>query len=169
MSIKLWERLRGYDRWIQTEATVESSNVEEIIDGFDPRSETTTSTRHGYEELVWNDGSGIVWKREVDVGEDSPLFQLYDGKSVTIRLNPTSPGECYVRELLRDHVNLVAKIAFWGVAGIALIFALSAVLRSEMILPGELNAKERRTGACSKAAFPRGLKPHHFCRLFRHD
>jgi hypothetical protein len=31
MLIEIWERLRGYDKWIETEAKIESSKVEEEI------------------------------------------------------------------------------------------------------------------------------------------
>jgi hypothetical protein len=30
MLIEIWERLRGYDKWVQTEAKIESSNLEEV-------------------------------------------------------------------------------------------------------------------------------------------
>jgi len=31
MLIKLWERIRGYDRWVQTDATIESSAMEDHV------------------------------------------------------------------------------------------------------------------------------------------
>jgi hypothetical protein len=30
MLIELWEHLRGYDKWIQTEATIQSTDLAEV-------------------------------------------------------------------------------------------------------------------------------------------
>ncbi|MGA2834795.1 MAG: hypothetical protein ABSE55_17165 [Terracidiphilus sp.] len=128
MLIEIWERLRGYDKWIQTEATVKSSEVEEIIEGFDTRAEALISTWHGYEELVWKDRFGTEWKKEVDARENSPLFRLYDGKSTIVCYNPASPEEFYVREQLQYKINLVSKIVAGVLTAAFVIVLLGLVL-----------------------------------------
>jgi hypothetical protein len=59
MLIEIWERLRGYDKWVQTEAKVESSQVEE----------TVHSTRYG---IVYSYASGLI----VRVRSNMQIFQF---------------------------------------------------------------------------------------------
>jgi hypothetical protein len=75
MSIKIWECLRGYDRWIETEAAIRSSGlaeVEAVLSGDTGR--TPSYEWRGYEELVRLDREGNEYRKGLAVSENSPLF-----------------------------------------------------------------------------------------------
>lgn len=118
MLIEIWERLRGYDKWIQKEATVESS-------------EPTNYQLHGrdlsYSEdvIVWTDSAGEKHRAAISVQAHSPLFQLVQGSMVGIRYNPADPEEYYLREVIQTRVRkvlstalvtalMIAALAFFG-------------------------------------------------------
>jgi hypothetical protein len=118
MLIEIWERLRGYDKWIQAEATVESS-------------EPTNQQLHGrdisYSDdvIVWTDSAGEKHRAPISVQAHSPLFQLVQGSTINIRFNPADPEEYYLRELLQSRVRkvfstavaaalMIAALAFFG-------------------------------------------------------
>ncbi|MGP8224612.1 MAG: DUF3592 domain-containing protein [Terracidiphilus sp.] len=105
MLIEIWERLRGYDKWIQTEAKIESSQDEE----------TSHSTRYGTvsyasaDILTWTDRQGKKQYADFTVPEDSPLYQLVGDETVTIRYDPARPDRFYFRELFSTRVHTVVK------------------------------------------------------------
>jgi hypothetical protein len=101
--IEIWERLRGYDKWIQTEATILTSELTEPDAGLE-RNEKRSNLGsplqwHSTCTIGWTDVSGISHKSSYTVSELSPLFQLYDGQTVPIRYNPACQGEYCLREL----------------------------------------------------------------------
>jgi hypothetical protein len=105
MLIEIWERLRGYNKWIQTEATILSSVLAEPAAGL-PRSERTGKLRSLLQwqstcVIGWTDTSGRAHTASYAVDEHSRLFQLYDGQTISIRYNLACPGEYYLRELCR--------------------------------------------------------------------
>ena len=102
MLIKLWERIRGYDRWVQTDATIKSSSMEDHV--YDYRGQI----KHEYESvdtLVWTDREGNQQTAPCRVPDDSPLYQLVGGEKVTIRYNPRKPEECYFPELFKGRLR----------------------------------------------------------------
>jgi hypothetical protein len=103
MLIEIWERLRGYDKWIQTEARVESSKVEKRKDSYGGWVATNV--------ISWKDQSGETQTSGFSVPGDSPLYQLIGGETVTIRYDPAKPNEHYFRELLRSKVRTVFQTA----------------------------------------------------------
>ncbi len=109
MLIEIWERLRGYDKWIQVDARIESSNLEEIKH-YDRYGEPEPSSWESDDEIVWTDKTGLEQRADFRVPEESPIYQLIDGAIVTIRYNPTSPEEFYYRELLRTRVHTAFKL-----------------------------------------------------------
>jgi len=129
MLIELWERLRGYDKWVQTEATILSSKLARgevlrasvIRFGEDkPDGERIMGWRSNC-SLAWNDGVGQEHTAEYEVCQNSPLFQLYDGQTVTIRYNPENPGQFYLRGVLKSRVISIVK---WAVTTV-LAFAIA--------------------------------------------
>jgi Protein of unknown function (DUF3592) len=111
MLIEIWERLRGYDKWTKTEATVQSS---ELVDRLaDPRK-----TKGVWRLLLsypwgawqsncsigWTDASGAPHIAKYAAAENSALYQKYEGQRVSIRYNPANPGDYYLRELLLQRV-----------------------------------------------------------------
>jgi hypothetical protein len=115
MLIELWERLRGYDKWVETDAKIQSSNLsEEQIAEVYGRSGVyeTVSEWQSTNTIMWTDASGKEHSAEYEVDEDSPLFQLYDGQTVTIRYNPANPDEFYLRGLASSHAGTFFKGKF---------------------------------------------------------
>jgi hypothetical protein len=114
MLIEIWERLRGYDKWVQTEAKIESSDVEK----------TAHSDRYGNVSYTWASGDLLAWTdrqgqkqyAEFTVPDDSPLYQLVGGETVTIRYDPARPDRFYFRELLRTRVHTVVQRILAAVA-----------------------------------------------------
>jgi hypothetical protein len=117
MLIELWERLRGYDKWVHATATVEASDPTYF-----------QSRGHDYSRsddvIVWCDSAGEKHRAQFTVQVGSPLFQLVQGSKVDIRYNPADPEQYYFRELLKTRIRQVAspvKIA-------ALVFAVLVII-----------------------------------------
>jgi len=105
MLTEIWLRQRGYDKWVQTEATILSSELAEPDAGL-LRSEKSGKLNsrdqfywHSTCVIGWKDGSDSFHTASYSVPEWSQLFQLYEGQTVFIRYNPACPGEYYLREL----------------------------------------------------------------------
>ena len=100
MFIEAWERLRGLDKWVETEASVRSSELTQVQVGRTGRygDGDPIYEWQSFEELAWRDETGAEQKERLSAHDGSPLFQLYDGKSVKIRYNPAKPYEFYIRE-----------------------------------------------------------------------
>ena len=114
MLIEIWERLRGYDKWIQTEAKVESSNVRETLD-----AESGGIAYSCEDVLIWADQQGGNQRAYFAVSDDSSLYQLISGDLFSIRYNPADPDQYYLRELLRARVRrtttqIVVTLGFVG-------------------------------------------------------
>lgn len=120
MLIEVWERLRGYDKLVQTEATIKSSHDEVVVAAT--RSGKPIYGWQGNEEISWVDKDGVQQCEPLAVSESSPVFKMYDGNSLVIRYNPGSPDDFYVREQLRYRVNLGVKVL------LALLIAASVIL-----------------------------------------
>jgi hypothetical protein len=109
MLIEIWERLRGYDKWIQTEATIQSSDLNEMEIGkvrdYSLVGSQSVEEWNSSCVLAWTDKSGNSHEAEFDVAEDSPLFQLYDGQKVAIRYNPANPDQFYLRGVSASKVH----------------------------------------------------------------
>jgi hypothetical protein len=96
MLIEMWERLRGYDKWVETEAAIKSSELAEVeVRRIRPNrfSEAEPVDEwHSTCELAWTDKAGTQHTDQFEVAEGSPLFQLYDGQTVNIRYDPANPS-----------------------------------------------------------------------------
>jgi hypothetical protein len=103
MLIEIWERLRGYDKWIETEARVESSKVIET-----PDAESGGIAYSCEDVLVWADRQGENQRAYFAVPDGSPLYQFIGGETIKIRYNPAEPDEYYLRELLKIRVRRTA-------------------------------------------------------------
>ncbi|MGA2349227.1 MAG: DUF3592 domain-containing protein [Terracidiphilus sp.] len=122
MLIEMWERLRGYDKWIQTEARIKSSTIEK----------TYRKGRRGRlipwwtvtNVIAWADSSGGSRIAQCIDPSGFPPHQLSSGETVTIRYNPTNPSDFYLRGLLKSRIISMIK---WAVA-IALGFAVALLL-----------------------------------------
>jgi len=121
MLIELWERMRGYDKWVETEATIESCEVRTVEDA---RVEECDDL------MVWTDRDGMRHRAEFTAGEGSPLFQLLVGSTVAIRYNPADPEEYYLRDLQKDRVSGVLAVVVRGPLLALLAFFIWLLLHS---------------------------------------
>jgi len=106
MLIGIWERIRGYNGWTVTKATIMSSTVTKV--------EAAWSRLYGKSEPVetwwsscrieWTDKAGRSHSASYAIPEGSPLFQLYDGNTVVIRYDPLRPDQYYFRDLLWSRI-----------------------------------------------------------------
>lgn len=102
MLVQLWERLRGYNQWILTDAEIESSQMEDRISTYRGR------TFHSYDsddKVVWTDRQGNRQFGFLNVPDDSPLYQFVGGEKIAIRYNPDKPEEFYFPERLRADIR----------------------------------------------------------------
>lgn len=106
MLIEIWERLRGYDKWIETEAKVESSKVK--------KTATYGNSWASEDELAWTDRSGKTQRARFNVPDGSPLFQLIGGETVMIQYDPTEPDRYYFRELFQTRARTAFKRTLRG-------------------------------------------------------
>jgi hypothetical protein len=109
MLIEIWERLRGYHKWVQTEATIKSSELDRFWVAANPgkKSEKMPAGAAIREwrstcTLTWTDAAKRAHAAQFEVSDNSPLFQLYEGQKVSIRYNPASPGEFYLPGVLKS-------------------------------------------------------------------
>lgn len=121
MLIELWERFRGYDRWIQAEATIMSSEMEDHE--YRPSRAPVTHEYDSRDMLTWIDGQGNRQTGICRVPDDSPLYQLIGGEKVAIRYNPDKPEDYYFPELLKarlhhNSLRVGATVLFLALAGI---------------------------------------------------
>ncbi len=131
MLIEIWERLRGYDKWIQVEAKIESSDLEETKN-YDRYGRQMESTWESEDEIVWTDKMGEEQRADFKVPDDSPIYQLVDGETVTIRYNPAKSEEFYYRELLRTKVHTAFKLTliYGSLICVVLVFIILQIAGS---------------------------------------
>ncbi len=122
MLIERWEKLRGYDKWIEAAATIESSKVRETA--HNGRDGSVSYSYDSGDQLIWVDVQGIKHSAQFRVDDESPLYQLVGGETVEIRYNPARPESYYFRALLQSRVRRFFRLTL--IAGI--VFAVLAAL-----------------------------------------
>jgi hypothetical protein len=116
MLIEIWERLRGYDKWVQAEARVELSKVEKRKDSYSGWVATNV--------ISWKDLSGATRIANFSVSGDSPLYQLIGGETVTIRYNPANPDKYYFHDLLQSRAHTVFQATVFALIFAGLLFLM---------------------------------------------
>lgn len=137
MLIELWESLCGYDRWIETNATIASTSLEKKV--HTDRSWGTTYKYGSGDILIWTDANGREQRAFFRVPQGSPLYNLLGGDTVPIRYNPAQPGQFYLRELLQQRANTLAKRILVPLVLIAGGVALAELHRSGYLLSSPSN------------------------------
>ena len=127
----IWERLRGYDKWVAAEATIESSKMKETP--HMDRSGNLTYTYDSRDVLLWTDKHGEGQRAYFEVPDDSPLYQLVGGEKLNIRYNPDDPEQYYFRELLQTRVRTFVKRAAAILIFVCIIF-VAGLLRAGYLL-----------------------------------
>jgi Protein of unknown function (DUF3592) len=114
-------RRRGCHKWPEVEAKILSSEIREPhVAGFeDPGPSSSFALEcEARCAISWTDSSGKKHLSEYGVPESSPLFQLYEGQTVTIRCDPARPDDFYLRgaavwhwaEATRWKIRLIAAL-----------------------------------------------------------
>jgi hypothetical protein len=108
MLIELWEKFRGYDKWIQAKATIRSAQVNRTA--HSDRRGRNYYTYASHDLLVWTDALGQQRTAEFKVDDESALYQLTGGESLVIRYNAISTDQFYCRELAQSKIR-----RFWQI------------------------------------------------------
>lgn len=98
MLIELWEKLRGYDKWIETEAISVKFESER---NFVLRKGTSVPVFQFRAVLTWLDQYGAERTGVLDLA-GSPLRLPVRAPLIRLRFNPAAPHEFYVRN--RRHI-----------------------------------------------------------------
>lgn len=133
MLIELWERLRGYDKWVQTTAKVESSIVEKTLLGN--RSGPSSYSYRSRVVLRWKDKNHENEVAIFRVPDDSPLYMLVGGEAIPIRYNPAQPDQFYLRELLQARIRKVATRIGVALVIVGIVFIASWLRERYLIRP----------------------------------
>jgi hypothetical protein len=107
MLIEIWERLRGYDKWIPADAFVYSAT--EIRKKLGKRYQISPESQFSGELLVWLDDYEEVHVGTFVTHETSPLYQLLEGETIPIRYHPAKPDRYYCRSHFLSWLALIAK------------------------------------------------------------
>lgn len=125
MLIEAWERLRGYDKWTTTIATVQASRLEGA--GFGIGDQTVREIAfQSVCNIVWKDRDRVPHSAEFEVFEESSLYQLCEGDTVDIRINPAKPDEFYLPGLLQSKLAKIWKLTIYVVLFILVAIAIVA-------------------------------------------
>jgi hypothetical protein len=73
--------------------------------------------------LTWTDRQGEKQYASIPVPDDTPLYQMVGGETVTIRYDPARPDRFYYRELLCTKVHRAVKVTLT----VLLLLGISAV------------------------------------------
>ena len=123
MLFETWEKLRGIDLWTETDARVLSAPM--FVDGRQAGAGVSRSEIR----IGWQDQAGKRFRAKFMVRDSSPLFQLYQGKTLTIRYNPRKPSSFYVRDLLRYRIREFLVYLTFAAVSLALFSGLSWLRR----------------------------------------
>jgi hypothetical protein len=115
MLIEIWERLRGYDKWIAVEAKVVSAA--QIRRKLGKRYQVSPTSQLSGELLFWKDMEGEPHFGAFVTHETSPLYQLLEGEPIAICYNPAKPDHYYCRPHFMSWAALITKAIFAGVVG----------------------------------------------------
>jgi hypothetical protein len=122
MLIELWERLRGYSKWGETEAAIESAQ-QRIAMEYRDTSDLPGKNRYTWkmeDTLVWTDAAGQKHTAKFTAHEESPLYKLGAGAKLTIRCDPANPARFYSREIHKAELRHAIQVTF-SVIGVVVL------------------------------------------------
>ena len=134
MLIDLWEKFRGYDKWVETHASVSAATVQQsaVIVGSAKKTNQSQNALfiNSAVRIQWNGPDGKTYSEKFEAAEESPLYQLCEGDTLTVRMNPRRPDEIYIPGLLES--ELMAGWKFILVV-VVLVLAVSAYFLPEIL------------------------------------
>lgn len=104
MWLQVWEKVRGYDKWIEAEATVQTPAPRRSPDWEDVDERGWLG-----DILVWTDGGGNRQSADFIVPDDCTLYQKVSGDTLVIRYDPRNPGRFYLRQLHLIRIRTTVK------------------------------------------------------------
>jgi hypothetical protein len=107
MLIEWWEKLRGYDKWPEAEATIISG--ERIRRAL--RMRGPKSTEVSADMLMWKDQYARKQYGPFVTYDTSPQYQVLEGETILIRYSPAKPHRYYNRALFVGWLIHLAKAA----------------------------------------------------------
>jgi hypothetical protein len=122
MLIELWEKLRGYDKWVEADAKIDSSDVERT--SHVDRGGNVSYTYASGDQIVWTDSRGEKQYADFTVDDESPLYQLVGGEKVKIRYNPQRPEQFYFRDLLKSRIRRFFQLTLYTLLFFAVLLLL---------------------------------------------
>jgi hypothetical protein len=127
MLIELWERLRGYDKWVEAQARVLSYEALRRKVGA-PMPKRDFGSVSG-DLLTWKDGHGDRHFGTFINHDTSPLYQLLEGEKIRILYNPANPERYYHRQYFLHWVALIVKgIAIFVVCGGFIVWRIWTII-----------------------------------------
>ena len=108
MLIEIWERLRGYDKWIEAEAVIVSGKKIRREFGLPA---LRSDSRFSSDLLMWVDREGEKRFGPFVNQDTSPLYQLLEGETVLVRYDPSKPDRFYNRAHFLSWVAMLTKAA----------------------------------------------------------
>jgi hypothetical protein len=121
MLIKLWEHLRGYNKWTPAVAVVQSTELARVGELRADKSKPPVAL--GWESVSWInwlDQNRIERTAVFQAYEESPNYQLVEGNTVNIRFNPANPSDYYLPGLIESGLVRTWKLTICVVMGIVL-------------------------------------------------
>jgi hypothetical protein len=120
MLIEIWERLRGYNKWAEAEATIVS--YETVRRRLGAKAAKSISGRFSTDLLSWKDAEGQRHYGAFVNQDTSSLYQMLDGEQFQILYNPANPDRYYHRgyflHLFGIFAKAIAGLAIWlGMVG----------------------------------------------------
>jgi len=103
MFIEVWEWLRGYGKWTETQAQTVFLKEETLFhdkSGKDLHYSHVTSAR-----LVWTDSHGKQHYTILKQYGDPPKYPFAEGEIVDLRYDPANPMRFYARKLSETKVR----------------------------------------------------------------
>jgi len=117
MLVEIWERLRGYDKWIPAEARI--APVTEVRKILGPRARSMPASARRADLLLWKDREGKSHSAGFAAHKSSPLYQLIGGDTVSICYNPADPDRYYCRALSLSWAGVLTKAVLAIIGGVA--------------------------------------------------
>jgi hypothetical protein len=128
MLIEIWEHLRGYDKWVETRATVVSS--ETLRKRLGKRIPNPRTDQFSSDLLLWKDQRDEFHCGPFVNHEGSHLFQTLEGETVSIRYDPAKPDRFYTREYFVSWAANIAKaFAAAAVGGGFIVWRVWTIVR----------------------------------------
>ena len=108
MFIEVWERLRGFDRWLETQARIESIRWWGVPDHHNQELGSRWRVLFKIVRISYAAHGGAHFSKTVLF--PAFRFDLNTGDELAIRYAPTDPEKVYVRSRTEYAMNLVVLV-----------------------------------------------------------